>query len=101
MSSPAGPWTAGPWTGTGATAPIEVEIEHLVLRGVQEADVPQVLEVFRRRLAQLLADPATPRTPVTDARVPGPDDPESPVRGPGGERLGRELAEAVARVVRR
>ncbi|MFJ1708985.1 hypothetical protein [Kitasatospora sp. NPDC088346] len=83
------------------TWPVEVEIEQLVLRGIQEADVPAVLAAFRRHLAVLLRDPATPRTPVTEEVAPGPDAVEASAQAPDGERLGRELAAAVARVVRR
>lgn len=83
-------------------APVEVEIDQLVLDGVREPDVPAVLAAFRRHLAVLLADPATPRTPVTGEWAEGLDGRE-PVAGgpPPGERLGRELAAAVARAVRR
>lgn len=84
---------------TVANAPVEVEIDHLVLRGVAEPDVPLVLAAFRRHLAALLADPAGPPTSVTTAG--GWSEGEGRQLVPDGERLGRELALAVARAVRR
>jgi hypothetical protein len=39
------------------TAPVEVVIDELVLRGVREADGSLVVAAFRRHLAELLAAP--------------------------------------------
>ncbi|GHE08555.1 hypothetical protein [Streptomyces alanosinicus] len=81
------------------TAPIEVAIEQLVLRGIQEPDAPAVLAAFRRHLAALLADPAAPGPSVTTERPPRESEGRQSV--PDSELLGRQLAFTVARVVRR
>ncbi|MFI2188565.1 hypothetical protein [Streptomyces sioyaensis] len=79
------------------TAPIEVDVDRLVLHGVREPDVPAVLDAFRRHLAALLATPGTSLAAVTDHSA-GRETETSPAV-PMSERLGRELALAVARAV--
>jgi hypothetical protein len=71
------------------TAPLEVVIDHLVLAGVDEADAPEVVRAFREHLAAELAGNDTDTLPVSAS---GGDEPD---------RIGRELAAAVARAVRR
>jgi hypothetical protein len=71
------------------TAPLEVVIDHLVLGGVAEQDAPEVVRAFREHLAAELAGNDTDPLPASAA---GPD---------GTDRIGRELAAAVARAVRR
>ncbi|MGW7018085.1 hypothetical protein ACWGGS_01705 [Streptomyces decoyicus] len=79
-------------------APLEVEIEQLVLRGIREPDAPAVLTAFREHLAALLVDPGTPLTAVAEFGRP---DGAGVLPEHETERLGRELALAVARAVRR
>ncbi|MEV7731556.1 hypothetical protein AB0O75_05460 [Streptomyces sp. NPDC088921] len=81
------------------TAPIEVEIDRLVLHGVREPDAPAVLAAFRRNLAALLADPARSIIPVTTETWTATG--QAPPAERDSERLGRDLAAAVARAVRR
>lgn len=81
------------------TAPIEVEIDRLVLHGVREPDAPAVLGAFRRHLAALLADPARTVAPITSETWTATG--QAAPAEPDSERLGRDLAAAVARAVRR
>ncbi len=71
------------------TAPLDVVIDHLVLGGVDEADAPEVVRAFREHLAAELAGNDADPLPISAA---GADEPD---------RIGRELAAAVARAVRR
>lgn len=68
------------------TAPREVVIDSLVLRGVPDAHAPAVIDAFSAHLSDLLG-----------GEVQVGDD----VTGTEDERLGRRLAVAVYRVVRR
>jgi hypothetical protein len=87
------------------TAPVEVIIDELVLRGVREADGSRVVAAFRRHLAELLAEPAGIRPEGTDA-VPHPPELDRhqlavrPTAEQDAEELGLRLATAVARAVR-
>jgi hypothetical protein len=95
----------------------EVEIDRLVLHGVSQAEAPVLLAAFHRHLAALLAAAPTRGTAPAEAAAgsrhaepslapnlpsglsaqsSGPQPPE-----PAGERLGRQLAHAVVRAVRR
>ena len=71
------------------TAPLEVVIDHLVLGGVAAEDAPDLIRAFREHLASELAGQDTDPLPVPATSDDVPD------------RIGRELAAAVARAVRR
>lgn len=89
----------GAVAGGEGVAPVEVVVDRLILNGVQEGDASAVVAAFRRHLAAMLVDPATPGARVTrasGARAGQPPQAESET-----ERLGRELAAAVARAALR
>lgn len=81
------------------TAPIEVVVDALVLRGVREADAPAVVAAFTRHLSALLRGYAVEDVPAATTPVPGNEQPQ-PVDEPAADRLGRALAAATHRSVR-
>ena len=77
------------------SAPREVVIDQLVLRGVSEPDAPHVIAAFRRHLADLLTSSASAHD-----ELPRAQDPHSAHDG-DIDKLGRDLALSVARAVQR
>lgn len=88
------------------TAPVEVVIDELVLRGVREAGAPRVVAAFRRHLAALLSVPAD-ISPEGTGALPHPPEADQhlvtvrPAEEQDAEQLALRLAVAVARAVRR
>jgi hypothetical protein len=87
------------------SAPVEVIIDELVLRGVREADGPRVVAAFRRQLAELLlASADIPAESAGPVRHPPHFDQHPvavrPTEEQDAEELATRLAAAVARAAR-